>query len=272
VKQAERVVLDVPQADSYAEHPRRRMLMARVQKLLKRYYPSEEDAYRLFEQEIARHVKPQHALLDAGCGRTAPVLTLFAPRVARGIGVDLVEFSPELGNSGLTMLNCHLGNLPLAAESVDIIISRSVVEHLSDPAAVEREFFRVLKPGGRFIFITPNIWSYPIAAARLIPNRFHAAVVDWAEGRPKEDTFATYHRSNSFRAIRRIAAQTGFTVGSLRYLSMFPNYLMFHPWAFMAGVLYERTISRVKLLHPLQHWILAVLLKPEAHARAGSPY
>jgi hypothetical protein len=44
---------------------------------------------------------------------------------------------------------------------------------------------------------------------------------------------------------------------------MFPNYLMFHPWAFMVGVVYERTIRRVKILHPLQHWILAVLLKPE---------
>jgi len=263
MKKTERPVIDVPQADSYADHPRRLMLMARVQDLLKKYYPSEEDAYRLFEQEIARHLKPEHTLLDAGCGRMAPVLTLFLPRVAHAIGVDLVEFSPELKDNKLTLLNCDLGGLLLPPESVDVIISRSVVEHLSDPAQINREFFRVLRPGGRFIFITPNIWSYPIAAARLIPNRFHAAVVDWAEGRPKEETHATYHRSNSFGAIRKLAAKTGFTVGSLSYLNMFPNYLMFHPWAFMAGVFYERTIRRFKMLHPLQHWILAVLEKPQ---------
>jgi|HubBroStandDraft_1064217.scaffolds.fasta_scaffold247381_1 SAM-dependent methyltransferase len=263
MKHTERPIVDVPQADSYAEHPRRLMLMARVQDLLKKYYPSEEDAYRLFEQEIAKHLKPDHTLLDAGCGRTAPVLSLFKPKVAQAIGVDLVDFSPELRASGLTLLNRNLGDLGLPSESVDVVISRSVVEHLEDPAAVYRELCRVLKPGGSFIFITPNIWSYPIAIARLVPNRFHAILVDWAEGRPDADTFETYHRSNSFRTIRKLAAQTGLTVASLRYLNMFPNYLMFHPWAFRAGVFYERTIRRIRILHPLQHWILAVLLKPK---------
>jgi SAM-dependent methyltransferase len=263
MKPPERVALEVPQADAYAEHPRRLMLMARVQALLKRYYPAEEDAYRLFEREIAANLDPACTLLDAGCGRTAPVLTLFAPRVSRAIGVDMVQFSSELDASGLTLLNCPLENLPLPPASVDLIISRSVFEHLADPAAVYREASRVLKPGGRLIFITPNIWSYPIAIARLIPNRFHAAVVDFAEGRPEADTFETYHRSNSFGAIRKLAVQAGLEVESLRYLSMFPNYLMFHPWAFMAGVLYERTIRHVKILHSLQHWILAVLLRPK---------
>jgi SAM-dependent methyltransferase len=266
MKQPERMILDVPQADSYSQYPRRMMLMARVQKLLRRYYPAEEDAYRLFEEEIAVHLKADRTLLDAGCGRTAPVLTLFASKVAKPIGVDLVKFSTELRPSRVTLLNCNLADLPLRSESVDVVISRSVVEHLADPAAVQREFFRVLKPGGRFIFITPNVWSYPVAIARLVPNYFHAAVVDWAEGRPTLDTFETYYRSNSFRTIRRLAARTGFTVESMRYLSMFPNYLMFHPWAFMVGVIYERMIRRAKILHPLQHWILAVLLRPESPA------
>jgi hypothetical protein len=126
------------------------------------------------------------------------------------------------------------------------------------------EFFRLLKPGGCFIFITPNVWSYPIVASRMIPNRFHAAIVGWAEGRPKEDTFDTHYRSNSFGAVSRLAKRTGFRTVSLRYLAMFPNYLMFHPAAFRAGVAFERLIRRVRPLNFLQHWVLGVLEKPQS--------
>ena len=263
MKPAEQLLSNASQECAYSEHPRRMMLVTRVGQLIERYYPREEDAYRLFEREIAGHLEPSHTLLDAGCGRTAPVLSLFAPGVKQAIGLDLVDFDPGLKLPGMTLLKSDLSVVPLQSNSVDMIISRSVVEHLANPAEVQREFFRVLKPGGRFIFITPNVWSYPIMAARMVPNRFHRALVDWAEGRPAVDTFDTYHRSNSFRAIRRLAAQTGFTVCSMRYLNMFPNYLMFHPWAFRAGIFYDRTIRRIQCLNFLQHWILAVLLKPE---------
>ena len=262
MKNVEAPVVDVPQADSYAEHPRRLQLMARVQDLLRLHYPAEEDAYRLLEREIELHLKPHHVLLDAGCGRTAPLLRFFASKVSRLIGVDLVDFSPKLETDGMTLLNCDLTGIPVPDESVNVVISRSVVEHLADPAEVYREIFRILKPGGKFIFLTPNVWSYPIVIARLVPNCFHAALLDWAEGRPGADTFQTYHRSNSFRAIRSLAARTGLQTESLRYLHMFPNYLMFHPWAFRAGVFYERTIRKIRWLNPLQHWILAVLAKP----------
>ena len=254
--------LRIAQADSYAGHARRADLMGRVEAMLKRYYPAEQDPYRLYEKQIAHYLRRKHMLLDAGCGRLAPVLHLFREQVEKAIGVDLVQFSPELADSGLLLLNCELTAIPLASASLDLIISRSVVEHLADPACAYAEFHRLLKPGGRLIFITPNVWSYPMVASRIIPNRFHAAVVDWAEGRPKDDTFETYYRSNSFRAIRRLAAGTAFEVTSLSWLTMFPNYLMFHPWAFRAGIAYERLVSRVRPLNFLQHWILAVLTKP----------
>ncbi|MDX2149907.1 MAG: class I SAM-dependent methyltransferase [Bryobacteraceae bacterium] len=252
----------LPQADSYADHPRRRELLTKVEGMLRRYYPSEEDPYRLYEAEISKHLTPESVLLDAGCGRTAPTLTMFAKRVSRAIGVDLVDFSQELEGGGLTLLQNGLESIPLPDATVDVIISRSVMEHLEEPLQVYREFERLLRPGGKVVFITPNRWSYPIVAARMIPNRFHALLVSFAEGRPREDTFPTYHRSNSFRAIRRLARDARLEVAGLRYLATFPNYLMFHPLAFRAGVGIERLFRNVKALNGLQHWILAVLSKP----------
>lgn len=47
-----------------------------------------------------------------------------------------------------TMLRADAANLPLSADSVDVVVSQSVFEHLPDPAAVMAEIARVLRPGG----------------------------------------------------------------------------------------------------------------------------
>jgi SAM-dependent methyltransferase len=254
----------VAQADAYPDHERRQALIGRVQTLLRKYYPPEDDPYRIFESVIASYLRPEHTVLDAGCGRSASVLNLFAPRCTAALGVDAVGFPEAPANGRVRLIHGRLEDLPVASETVDLAFSRSVLEHLTDADVVYREISRVLKPGGHFVFITPNIWSYPILASRLVPNSLHAVLLEWAEGRPKEEAFPTHYQSNSFRAVRRLASSAGLEVRSLRYLAMFPNYLMFHPAAFRIGIAFQRLTSRFGLLHFLQHWILGVLAKPEA--------
>jgi SAM-dependent methyltransferase len=81
-------------------------------------------------------------------------LQKFRDRAARLIGVDLVDFVDAPPDAELH--KCNLAAIPVADASVDTIMSRSVFEHLDDPAAVYREFMRVLKPGGRVVFLTPT--------------------------------------------------------------------------------------------------------------------
>ena len=144
-------------------------------RLLKRFYSNSVHPYRHFEQTVDELVKPTTVLLDAGCGRTAPVLTKYIGRVARLIGVEMVDFAdvpPEVETH-----NVNLAHLPIPDASVDVIMSRSVFEHLVDPDSVYKEFSRVLRPGGSVVFLTANMWDYGTMVARLVPNRYHAAVV-----------------------------------------------------------------------------------------------
>ena len=46
-------------------------------------------------------------------------------------------------------------NLKLPSESLDLIVSSDVLEHVPDPAAAFRESVRVLRPGGAHIFTVP---------------------------------------------------------------------------------------------------------------------
>ena len=190
-----------------------------AQRLKDRYF-RDDHPYQIFEREVECHLRPDHTLLDAGCGRTAPILEKFRNRARRLIGVDLVDFAPA--GEGLELHRCDLGAMPIADGCVDVTMARSVMEHVTDPSRVYGEIHRVLKPGGRFIFLTANLWDYASVIAKLIPNRFHPWVVSKTEGREEHDVFPVAYRTNTRSAVRKWAKQTGFEIVSFRYLGQYP--------------------------------------------------
>ena len=236
-------------------------MTALANKLLSRFYGSSEHPYRSYELEVDRLLARDSCLLDAGCGRSVPVLRKYLGRAGRLIGIELVDFTDV--PSGIETHNADLAKLPLPDASVDLIMSRSVFEHLADPESVYREFARVLRPGGAVVFLTANMWDYGTLVARLVPNRFHAPIVRNVEGRAEEDTFPTQYKTNTRSAVDVLAAGAGLTVEAFRYLSQYPNYLMFNGALFFVGMCYERLISRFEALRCLRGWILVTLRKPK---------
>lgn len=237
------------------------------ERLLKRYYGHTVHPYRHFARRVDALLHDSGGvLLDAGCGRTVPVLRGYLGKASRLIGVDLVDFTDV--PPGIEAYKTDLATLPLADASVDVIMSRSVFEHLDDPLAVYREFARVLKPGGRVVFLTANAWDYGTMVARLVPNRFHQQVVKFAEGRPEEDTFPTRYRTNTRGAVNQLCRASGLVVDDFQYLSQYPNYLMFNGALFMLGTVYEKLVSRFDALRYLRGWIMVTLQKPAAGASA----
>lgn len=235
-------------------------MTALSEKLLRKYYGTSVHPYRVYEQHVDALLKPDGVLLDAGCGRTVPVLKKYLGRAGRLIGVELVDFTDV--PSGIETYNADLAKLPLPDACVDLIMSRSVFEHLTDPDSVYREFFRVLKPGGAVVFLTANMWDYGTLVARLVPNRFHARIVSHVEGRAEEDTFPTAYKTNTPGDVNRLAASAGLRVESFQYLSQYPNYLMFNGALFFLGMCFEKLISRFESLRFLRGWIMVTLRKP----------
>jgi len=238
-----------------------------AQRLLIKYYADRVHPYRTFEQRIDELVgKGTGVLLDAGCGRTMPVLKKYVGRAKRLIGIELVDFTDV--PVGIEAFNTDLAHLPLSTASVDLIMSRSVLEHLTDPVAVYREFARVLRPGGAVVFLTANMWDYGTLVARMVPNRFHARIVKHVEGRQEEDTFPTQYRTNTRRDVARLAADAGLNVERFDYLSQYPNYLLFNGVLFYVGMCFERLIHRFDFMRVLRGWILVTLRKPQAFTTA----
>ncbi len=235
-------------------------MTALADQLLRKYYTGSIHPYKLFERAVESRLSARTVLLDAGSGRTVPVLRQYLGRAARLIGVELVEFTDV--PSGIETYNTDLAHLPLPDGVVDIIMSRSVFEHLADPAAVYQEFSRVLRPGGVIIFLTANMWDYGTLVARIVPNRFHARIVSKVEGRAEEDTFPTEYRTNTRSDVDRLAGQAGLKVLGFEYLGQYPNYLMFNGALFFIGMCFEKLTSRFNALRCLRGWILVTLQKP----------
>lgn len=236
-----------------------------AQRLRDRFYPSSCHPYRVFERQVEEQLPLGAVLLDAGCGRTVPVLRKFMGKASRLIGVELVEFT-EVPH-GIETHNADLAKIPVDDASVDLIMSRSVFEHLTDPTAVYAEFHRILKPGGKVIFLTANFWDYGTQVARLVPNRHHARIVKMVEGRAEEDTFPTAYRTNTRKDVERLASENSMRIVDFQYLSQYPNYLMFNGVLFFLGMCFEKIIARLDALRILRGWILVTLEKPPVGAQ-----
>lgn len=213
----------------------------------------------MFNDKISSLVKPGMAVLEQGCGRTAPILSRMLDKGADLYGVDLVEFRGE--HPSLHLVNGDIASLPFEDEKFDLVYSRSVMEHVERPDLAFRESYRVLKPGGVCVFLTPNMWDYVSVISRVIPNRFHGKIVNYAQGRPEEDTFPTVYGCNSKSQIRKLCSDTGFEIEEFEYLGQHPAYLAFNPVLYYIGTLYEKMILSSDLFAGVRGWLFVRLVK-----------
>ena len=105
-------------------------------------------------------LRPGETVLDLGSGGGIDVL-LSARRVGpagKAYGLDMTdemlalarENARAAGAENVEFLKGEIESIPLPGASVDVVISNCVINLSADKAAVLREAFRVLRPGGRF--------------------------------------------------------------------------------------------------------------------------
>jgi 2-polyprenyl-3-methyl-5-hydroxy-6-metoxy-1,4-benzoquinol methylase len=218
---------------------------AKCEQLVARHYAGVTFRDARLHQGIDQHLETGAAVLDAGCGRDAPILSRHAGKAGISVGVDLVETFDEV--EGVQLIRADLNHLPFPAESFDLVFSRSVLEHLEDPSQTFRELSRVVKPGGRLVLVTPNKYDYASVIARLTPNRLHSLFLKGTVGDEVYDNFPTYFRCNTRRAIQKAIRNTGLELKTVEYIRHYPYYLMFSVPLYYAGLLYDRAITALKL-------------------------
>jgi len=123
-------------------------------------------------------------VIDLGCGPGTNLFDVYDVcaefKQVQWFGLDLNQREAADGRArgkyraetrGMGLLNFMSGDifsLPFADNSIDIIISSEVVEHLPDPTLAIEEMARVLKPSGYAMVTTPNPNNLPESLGYLL--------------------------------------------------------------------------------------------------------
>src|SRR5580700_2883120 len=178
----------------------RAALMKFYWKLEKIFHPklrySQEHYYETLKEAI-----PQGCdWLDLGCGHQMFASWMMseerelAQRSKRLIGIDLDWEGLKNNPTVSAKIFGNLERLPFQSGSFDVATANMVVEHLANPDAVLREVHRVLKPGGLFIFHTPNVRSAMMRVASKMPQSWKTGLAILLEGRKEADVFPALYQ------------------------------------------------------------------------------
>jgi SAM-dependent methyltransferase len=153
---------------------------------------------------------------------------------------------------------------PSESGAFDACVSNYVVEHVSDGPGHLREVARILKPGGRYLFRTPNRFHYVALVSAATPQWFHELVANRLRNLEPEahDPYPTRYQLNSRWTVQAAAATAGLEIETLRFVEKEPSYSMSSRLLFLAFTGYERAVNSTDRLSFLRSNIFACLRKP----------
>ncbi len=118
-------------------------------------YPS-----KLIKELVKKYkINLDSSLLELGCGR-GEFLNEFTNLGMKGYGTDVSGYAKDYcKNAEIKISDITKEKLPYPDNHFDIVYSKSFIEHFYYPEIVFEEAYRVLKPSGMFINLTPE-WKY----------------------------------------------------------------------------------------------------------------
>jgi ubiquinone/menaquinone biosynthesis C-methylase UbiE len=122
----------------------------------------------LCDEFFSRLVEPNDSVLDLACGYGE---FINAVRAKQRIGIDLNPDAARFLDSAVRFYQAAATDLSeISISGIDVVFTSNFLEHLSSKeqcSEVFQQVHRVLKPGGRFIILGPNIryayreyWNY----------------------------------------------------------------------------------------------------------------
>ena len=150
----------------------------RLERFRRRYAalnPGWEHATVRYQRWVSECVMPEDRVLDLGCGRGGIVERLHTTGQWTGCDPDWASLA-EHRLSALPRDQAAAEHLPFGDATFDVVTASWVLEHLENPARTFAEIARVLRPGGHFLFVTPNR-RHPLPRLSLLLARWEACLL-----------------------------------------------------------------------------------------------
>jgi len=181
--------------------------------------PRITDLYRELIEELINQ-KSNQVIVDVGGGSRC-----FYARRRRAMSktrLIAVDISPTqlASNSDVdqAVASDVCSALPFASESIDVITSCFVVEHLKDVNGFLNACAYVLKPGGVAIHLFPSRYAIFAVFNSILPHRWSLAVLKKLLGSEDGHSgFRAYYNACSRREFSRICESHGMIVKDVRF-------------------------------------------------------
>jgi demethylmenaquinone methyltransferase/2-methoxy-6-polyprenyl-1,4-benzoquinol methylase len=134
-------------------------------------------------------LEPGDRVVDLGCG-TGDLCRVLGRAGLRAVGVDMAAGMLARAHTSAPLVRADALQLPLAGASVDGAISGFALRNVVDIAACFREAARVIRPGGRAVFLEVSEPPNPIV--RLGHSLYFRRVVPMVGGLLSDRTAYRY--------------------------------------------------------------------------------
>jgi ubiquinone/menaquinone biosynthesis C-methylase UbiE len=220
-----------------------------------------------YARTVAKYAdkRPGRVVVDLGAGRTSHFVALQDPgSTAQIVGVDVDGDELARNEEVDTRVVVAPGApLPLDDTSVDLVVSRSVLEHVEGVEATLAEAYRILVPGGRTIHVFASRRAPFSLLNRLLSERASRWLLrNLVPGSDGRLGFPAHYEHCTATQMEQVLRRQGFEVERTEVSYYQSDYFGFLLPLYALSVAYERII-RALGRRDLAATVLIVGRKPE---------
>ena len=212
---------------------------------LERYLPQARvNIFHQYDETVARYMnsRTDQTIVDVGGGKTCSFAIHRKPDMnTKIIAVDMSqeEMENNLGvdEKKVAIIDQHL---PFKDNEVDMVVSRSVLEHLKNLECFIVEANRILKKDGYFIHLFPSKFASFAIINQLLPKRLSKKIVTYFHPDTKGICgFPAYYNKCFYSSIKTLLKENGYEIANI-YLSYYQaSYFKFFIPLFLIMAFYE---------------------------------
>lgn len=219
------------------------------------------DVFRLYAETVARYMnaRPQQVVLDVGGGKSCVFARYRDPAMrTKIIAVDVSEeelrHNSDVDEKRVANIT---EDLPFAPGEADLIVSRSVLEHLRDLEGFVIGAKTTLKQGGHFIHLFPSRFAPFALINRALPNGLSKSVLHHLRPESKGvGGFPAFYDECYYAGFTRLMEKHGFEVIDVELSYYQSEYYSFFAPFYLASALYEAVTLKLGMKNLCAHMLV----------------